>query len=296
MWIAAACASAFFAGITAILAKCGVRKTDSDIATAIRTVVVLLFAWLIVFASGAKQGIGDISPHSILFLVLSGLATCGAWLCYFKALSVGDVNKVVPVDKSGIILAVLAGIIFFRETASLPLKLLCVTLIAAGTFLMIERQSPSVNQNDPDIAHKKGYVWLPYALLSAAFAAATSVLAKVGLDGINANFGTAVRTIVILAAAWGIVAAKRKLTLVKSIPHHEAVFLILSGLSTGISWICYFYAIQTGPVSAVVPIDRLSILVTVLFARVVFQEKLSVRAMSGLACIVAGTVGLTAAG
>ncbi|MBR2694628.1 MAG: EamA family transporter [Thermoguttaceae bacterium] len=296
MWIAAACASAFFAGITAILAKCGVRKTDSDIATAIRTVVVLLFAWLIVFATGAKQRIGDLSPRPILFLVLSGLATCGSWLCYFKALSVGDVNKVVPVDKSGIVLAVLAGIIFFRETASLPLKLLCVALIAAGTFLMIERASPAESPNRSNNTPKNGYAWLPYAFLSAALAAATSVLAKVGLDGIDANLGTAVRTVIILAAAWGIVVTKRKLPLVKRIPRHEAGFLILSGLSTGISWICYFYAIQTGPISAVVPIDRLSILVTVLFARVVFREELSTRAMFGLACIVAGTVGLTAAG
>ncbi len=304
MWIAAAFASAFFAGITAILAKCGVRRTDSDLATAIRTVVVLLFAWLVVLITGAQQELPLLNGRTILFLTLSGLATCGAWLCYFKALSLGDVNKVVPAEKSGIVLAVIAGILFFGETAHLPLKLFCTALIAAGTVMMVEKRygrenaagSAALRHGPEPTPPKEPRTWLLYAFLSAVFAAATSLLAKIGLEETDANLGTAVRTVVILAAAWIVAGVRRKFRHIKEIPRDEILFLLLSGLSTGISWICYFYAIQKGPVSAVVPIDRLSILVSIVFARLVFKERLSLRGLLGLTLITAGTAGLTFAG
>lgn len=289
MWIAAACGSAFFGGITAILAKQGVRKCDSDIATAVRTVIVLLFAWAVTFAAGSSNGLGVLGGKTLLFLLLSGLATCASWLCYFKALSLGEVNKVVVVDKSGIILAVLAGILFFRETTHLPMKLFCTSLIGAGIFLMIEKEKSGIVKEE-----RRG--WLLYAFLSAVFAAATSLLAKIGLEGVDSNLGTAVRTIVIFAAAWGIVGAKGKLPLLKTVPRNEILFLLLSGVSTGISWLCYFFAIQKGSVSVVIPIDRLSVLVTVLFSRIVFQERLTRKGVFGLALLIVGTVGMTLTG
>lgn len=285
MWLLCACGSALFAGLTAILAKCGVRKTDSDIATGIRTFVVLGFAWGIVFLTGAWKGLGAVQGKTLLFLILSGLATGASWLCYFKALSLGEVNKVTAVDKSGIALAVIAGILFFHETAHWPRKLVCTALITAGALMMVGKLKTGS-------AHAEKRAWLFYAFFSAVFAAATSLLAKIGFAEIDANLGTAVRTIVILAMAWLIVGFRKKWALLKAVPRGEIVFLVLSGVTTGVSWLCYFYAIQKGEVSVVVPIDRLSLLVSVLFARFAFQERLSPKAAAGLFLMTAGTIGI----
>lgn len=282
MWLLAAVLSAFFAGVTSILAKCGIRKTDSDVATALRTAVVLVFSWLMVLLTGSFRTIGAVSGRSLLFLVLSGLATGASWICYFKALSLGDVNKVVPVDKSSTVLTVLLAIALFQETEHLAAELLGTALLGAGIFLMVEKKRGAAGARDGR--------WLPLAALSAVFAALTSILAKVGITGVESNLGTAIRTCVVLAMAWAIVFAKGEQTLVWTADRRELAFIALSGVATGASWLCYYYAIQNGSVSVVVPIDKMSILVSVLFSRLVFHETLSKRARLGLALMTAGTL------
>ena len=285
LWLVMAVLSALFAGLPAVLAKCGIKKTDSDIATALRTIVVLLFSWIMVFIVGSAKTITQIDGKSLVFLILSGIATGASWICYFKALSVGDVNKVVPVDKSSTILSVLLAIILFSETNNLPVKLIATALLAIGDFLMIEKK------NTDNKATKR--IWLPYAVGSAVFAALTSILAKVGISGVESNLGTAIRTGVVLVMAWGIVFAKGKQSQLKSIDRKELLFIGLSGLATGASWLCYYYAIQNGIVSVVVPIDKMSILVSVVFSYIVFHEKLSKKAFLGLLLMVCGTLAMT---
>lgn len=286
-WVTAAFASAFFAGITSILAKCGIRHTDSDVATAIRTCVVLVFAWAMAGISGSIGAIGAIPAKAWLFLTLSGLATGASWICYFKALSIGDVNKVVPVDKMSTVLAVLIAIVLFGETGNLAVKLVGTAVITLGTFLMIEKkQSVGVGQ-------KQDRTWLAYALGAAVFAALTSVLAKIGIEGVESNLATAIRTCVVLVMAWAIVVAKGKLEQVARIDPRELAFLAASGIATGASWLLYYYAIAAGQVSVVVQIDKLSIVVSVLFARLAFNEKLSHQSAIGLFLIVLDTAALT---
>ena len=282
IWLGAAILSAIFAGLTSILAKCGIKKTDSDLATALRTVVVLIFAWIMVFIVGSHSTIGDISITSLVFLVLSGLATGASWIFYFKALSVGDINKVVPIDKSSTILTVLLAIICFGETSNLVIKLIATVILAAGIFLMVEKK-----QAENKSEHKS---WMLYAVLSAVFAALTSILAKLGISGVESNLGTAIRTAVVLVMAWIIVFAKGKYKQIPMIEKNELMFIGLSGLATGASWLCYYYARQNGIVSVVVPIDKLSILVTIAFSYYVFKEKLSKKALLGLGLMVAATL------
>ena len=282
MWLTAAVFSAVFAALTAILAKCGIRKTDSDVATAIRTAVVLVFSWIMVFISGSAGSISQISAKSLIFLTLSGIATGASWICYFKALSLGDVNKVVPIDKSSTVLTVLLAIICFGETEHLAVKLIGTALLGVGTLLMVEKKQTE------NSASGKGY--LLYAVGSAVFAAATSILAKVGISGVESNLATAIRTAVVLVMAWLIVIIKGKLPQLKTLDKKELGFIALSGIATGGSWLCYYYAIQNGVVSVVVPIDKMSLLPTVIFSYFVFKEKLSKKAALGLALMLAGTV------
>ena len=279
MWVIFAVLSAFFAGVTSILAKCGIRKTDSNTATAIRTVVVLIFAWVMVFIIGSQSGITSIQPKSLAFLILSGLATGASWLCYFRALQLGDINKVVPIDKSSTVLTIILAFIILHEEIS-PLKGIALVLITAGTFLMIQKK---------DSTATKSKLWLMYALLSAFFASLTSILGKIGIEGVESNLGTAIRTGVVLVMAWAMVFITKKQSTIKDIPKSELGFICLSGLATGASWLCYYRALQDGPASAVVPIDKLSILVTVAFSYIVFKEKLSMKSSVGLVLIVAGT-------
>lgn len=289
MWIVMAVLSAFFAGITAILAKCGIRHTDSDVATAVRTVVVLLFSWLMVLVVGSGDTITQIDARSLLFLVLSGLATGGSWLCYFKALSLADVNKVAPVDKSSTILSVLLAMVLFSERNHLILKLAGTALLGVGIYLMIERK-PGADGARHDSR------WLIYAVLSAVFAALTSILAKIGIRNVESNLGTAIRTMVVLAVSWGIVAARGKLGQVRTIDRRELWMILLSGVTTGASWLCYYYAIGNGVVSVVVPIDKMSILVTVAFSWLFLGERLSAKAALGLALMLVGTVTIALCG
>ena len=284
MWLTAAVCSSVFAGLTSILAKCGIRKTDSDVATALRTLVVLLFSWVMVFIVGSAEGLKTISARSALFLVLSGLATGASWICYFKALSMGDVNKVVPIDKSSTVMSVLLAMVLFHETQHLAVRLICTALIGAGILLMVERKASTTDGKGP---------WMLYALLSAVFAALTSVLSKLGMTDVESNLATALRTGVVLVMALVIVLMKGKQGQLLHPDRKELGFIILSGLATGASWLCYYYAIQHGVVSVVVPIDKLSILVSIGFSYVVFKERLSRKGLLGLALMVIGTLGMT---
>lgn len=282
MWILYAIGSSFFAGITAILAKCGIKKTDSDVATAIRTIIVLIFSWIMVLVTGTIGGITSISGKTVLFLVLSGLATGASWLCYFHALQKGDINKVVPIDKSSTILTILLALIFLGEGLSYG-KALSVVLIGVGTMLMITKKETENKQSG-------SREWLVYAVLSAVFASLTAILGKIGIEGIDSNLGTAIRTTVVLVMSWMMVFVMGKTSEVKEIEKKELGFIMLSGLATGASWMCYYRALQEGPASVVVPIDKLSILVTIAFSWVVFHEKMTKKAMFGLICILVGTI------
>ena len=284
MWLIMAVLSAIFAGLTSILAKCGVKKTDSDVATALRTVVVVLFSWMMVLIVGSAESITDIGAKSLMFLILSGVATGASWICYFKALSIGNVNKVVPVDKSSTVLTVILAIILFGETNHLVVKLIGTVLLAVGIFLMIEKKQDEVKET------KTG--WLPYAIGSAVFAALTTILAKVGITGVESNLGTAIRTVVVLVMSWIIVLIRGKQKALKTLDKKELWFIALSGLATGVSWLCYYYAVQKGIVSVVVPIDKMSIVITIVFSYYVFKEKLSHKAFVGLLLMVIGTLAM----
>lgn len=285
MWLLFACGSAFFAGVTAILAKVGIRNTDSNVATALRTSVVVVFSWLMVFVTGAQRGMASIEPVTLLFLVLSGLATGASWVCYFRALQLGDINRVVPIDKSSIILTVVLAFVLLGEPVSW-LKGAALVMIGAGTLMMIEKKESAD-------AREKGGRWLVYALLSALFASLTSILGKAGITGIDSNLGTAIRTVVVLVMAWMIVFAQGKQGEIRGIDRRSWLFLVLSGVATGLSWLCYYHALQQGPASVVVPIDKLSILITVAFASLFMGERLSRKGAAGLALIVVGTLLMT---
>ena len=268
MWIIYAFASAFFAGVTSILAKCGIRKTDSNVATAIRTIVVLLFSWVMVFLVGSQATLSKLTGESLLYLVLSGLATGASWLCYFKALQLGDVNKVVPVDKSSTVLTILLAFFLLHEEITWQ-KAVGVAAIAAGTYLMIQKKEGSVR--------KSGKGWFLYAALSAVFASLTAILGKLGI---------------VLIMAWVVVFVTGNGPAVKKVPKNELSFICLSGLATGASWLCYYKALQDGLASVVVPIDKLSILVTIAFSYFALHERLSKKALLGLVLIVAGTLAM----
>lgn len=281
MWIMFAFGSALFAGLTAVLAKCGIRNTDSNVATALRTIVVLAFSWLMVFVTGAQSGMGSISMKTMVFLVLSGVATGTSWLCYFKALQLGNVNKVTPIDKSSTVLTMFLAFVLLGEELTW-MKAVAMVCIGIGTYMMIQKKQTEEKKED-----KK---WLLYAIGSAVFASLTSILGKIGISDINSNLGTAIRTIVVLVMAWIVVFVTRKQYTIKDIDKKSWIFLVLSGVATGGSWLCYYRALQTGPASVVVPIDKLSILVTIAFSYIVFREKLTAKAGIGLALIVAGTL------
>lgn len=277
--------SSVFAGLTSVLAKCGIKKTDSDVATAIRTMVVLVFSVLMAFITGSFKDIYTIGAKSVLFLILSGIATGASWICYFKALSMGDVNKVVPIDKSSTILSVLLAVMIFHETNNLFVKLIGTLLLAIGIFLMVEKQKSTA------VYEKRQ--WIIYAVLSAVFASLTSILAKIGIENVDSNLATAIRTCVVLIMAWLIVFAKGKQNQIKETDRKELAFICLSGIATGASWLCYYYAIQNGAVSIVVPIDKLSIVITVAFSYIVFKEKLTKKSFVGLCLMIIGTLVMT---
>ena len=287
MWVAFACGSAFFAGITAVLAKCGIREADSTVATAIRTIVVLAFAWVMVVGSSGQ--IGSIKPMTWAFLGLSGLATGASWLCYFKALQLGDVNKVVPIDKSSTVLTMLLAFLLLGEPLSW-VSVVAMALILAGTLMMVERKPIAAADATSTGAPAAGGSWLVFAVLSAVFASLTAILGKVGIEGVESNLGTAIRTIVVLVMSWVMVGVTGKAGEVRAVPRRELLFICLSGLATGASWLCYYKALREGLASVVVPIDKLSILVTIGFSRLVFDERLTARSGAGLALIVAGTL------
>ena len=284
MWILYAFGSALFAGATSILAKIGIEDVDSHVATALRTIVVLIFSWLMVFIVGSQSQLVDISIKSYIFLILSGMATGASWLCYFKALQLGDVNKVVPIDKSSTILTMVLAFIFLKEDITVPMVIGMIA-IGLGTYLMIQKKE----EEQKEVKNK---AWLIYAVLSAVCASLTSILAKIGIENVESNLGTAIRTIVVLMMAWLIVFLQKKHGQVKKISKKSLLFIGLSGIATGASWLCYYKALHDGLASIVVPIDKLSILVTVAFAYILLKEKLSKKSAAGLILITVGTLSL----
>lgn len=286
MWILLAFASALFAGITSILAKIGIKNTDSNLATAIRTVVVLLFAWFIVFATGAHQTFRLVDSNSIIFLILSGLATGGSWLCYFKALQLGEVNKVAAVDRFSVVLTMLLAFLLLGEAITWG-GIIAIVLITIGTYMMVFESAVQTDKAAPAFRNRK---WLIFALLAAIFASLQAILGKVGISDVDPNLGTAIRTVVVAILAWGIVLFRGKQREIRSIDKRSWLFLVFSGIVTGASWLCFYGALHSGPASVVVPIDKLSILVTVIFSIVVLKERLSKKSVVGLALLVAGTL------
>lgn len=284
MWIIFAFGSAFFAGLTAVLAKCGIKNTDSNVATALRTVVVLVFSWLMVFVAGSHKGISEINGKTMMFLILSGISTGASWLCYFKSLQHGDINKVTPIDKSSTILTMLLAFLILGEPISY-IGVGAMVVIGLGTWMMIQKK-------EGVMVERQNSSWLIYAVLSAVFASLTSILGKIGIEGIDSTLGTAIRTIVVLIMAWIVVFVTKKQGTIKSIDKKSWCFLGFSGVATGASWLCYYRALQDGPASVVVPIDKLSILVTILFSYVVFKERLNKKSAVGLVLIVVGTLSL----
>lgn len=282
MWVIFALLSAFFAGITAVLSKVGIKNVNSDLGTAIRTIVVFVFAWLMVFVVDAWDGITSITSKTLIFLVLSGLVTGASWLCYFKALKLGDVNKVAPIDKSSTVLTMILAFVFLGEKITI-LKGICIILIGLGTYIMIEKR-------ESDEKTGKNTEWLVWAILSAVFAALTSVLGKIGISDIDSTLGTAIRTFVVLIMSWIVVWVSKSQSGIKNITLRTLVFLVLSGITTGLSWLCYYKALQDGQASVVVPIDKLSILVTIAFSYIVLGEKLTKKSFCGLALLVCGTL------
>ncbi len=287
MWVVFAFGSAFFAGLTSILAKCGIKQTDSNVATAIRTVVVLIFSWIMVFLTGSQTTISSVGAKAWVFLILSGLATGASWLCYFRALQLGDINKVVPIDKSSTVLTMVLALILLGEGITW-IKGISILAIAFGTYLMIQKQE--TQHTEPE--RPKSNLWFVYAVLSAVFASLTAILGKVGISGVESNLGTAIRTCVVLLMAWVVVFVTGKQHTVRQVPKREFGFIFLSGLATGASWLCYYKALRDGLASVVVPIDKLSILVTIAFSYLVFKEKLNRKALAGLVLIVAGTLAM----
>ena len=284
MWFILACGSALFAGVTAILAKCGMAETDAHVVTALRTVVVLVFAWMIVFISGGVPDFASIEPHTFVFLILSGLSTGASWLCYFKALQIGDINKVIPIDKSSTILTMLLAALFLGENIN-GIKALAMVSMGIGTYLMIQKK-----EEQSPYKVKRG--WFFYAVASAIFASLTAILGKVGIEGIDANLGTAIRTVVVLMMAWLLVFVAKKQHTIRFIDRKSWCFILLSGVTTGASWLCYYRALQTGPASIIVPIDKLSLVITIAFSYFVFKEQLNKRSLLGLILIVGGTLSL----
>lgn len=284
MWLLFAFGSALFAGITSILAKIGVKNTDSNLATAIRTVIILIFSWIMVFIVGSFNTISDISFHTLLFLILSSLATGGSWLCYFKALQLGDVNKVTPIDKSSTVLTMVLAFIILNEYLSFT-KVIGMICIGIGTYMMIIKK-----EIDIDESNKPNKKWIFYAVLSAIFASLTSILGKIGIVGIESNLGTAIRTIVVLIMAWLVVFVTKKQNEIKNIDKKSWLYICLSGITTGMSWLCYYKALQDGQASIVVPIDKLSILITVAFSYLFLKEKLTTKSFIGLVIITIGTL------
>ena len=282
MWVIFAVCSAFFAGVTAVLSKVGIQNIKSNLGTAIRTIVVFFFAWLMVFVVGSGGEISGIGSKTLIFLILSGLATGASWLCYFRALKYGDVNQVAPIDKSSTILSMLLAFLFLHEGITC-FKVLCMALIGCGTYLMIEKREIEKQESGRSD-------WLLWAALSAIFAALTSILGKIGISDIDSTLGTAIRTFVVLIMAWVVVFVTKEQDDMKNITGKSALFLILSGITTGLSWLCYYKALQDGPASVVVSLDKLSILVTILFSRIVLKEKLSRKSLLGLILLVLGTL------
>ena len=298
-WLIFAAGAAIFAAMTTILAKIGLKNVDSHLATAIRTMVVLVFAWLMVFIVGSQREIWQTDSRTWVFLILSGLAAGGSWLCFFRALQLGNVNRVVPIDKSSTIMTMILAFIFLSEPMG-AVTVVGMGLMAVGTWLMIEFKKSAAMQAQPvaqssgqDIVQSNTHnrkSWIFFALLAAVFASLTAILGRVGIVNIEANLGTAIRTMAVVPMSWLMVFITKGQSKIKSIDRNSWVFLILSGVATGASWLLFYRALQLGSASLVVPVDKLSIVLTMGFARVFLGERFSKRSLAGLVLLTVGTL------
>ena len=283
LWLLYAIGAAVFAALTTILAKIGINNVDSHLATAIRTMVVLVFAWIMVFVVGSGGGIGYIQGRTWVFLVLSGLATGGSWLCFFRALQLGNVNKVVPIDKSSTILTMMLAFIFLREPVGL-VTAIGMVLMGIGTWMMLELKKADKSEE------KSGRSWLFYAVLAAVFASLVAIFGKIGVADMDANLWTAIRTMVVVPLSWIMVFMAGSHKQIGSVSRKSWIFLVLSGVATGASWLFFYHALQLGNASHVVPIDKLSIVLTMGFARLFLGERFSRRSIVGLGLLTVGTL------
>lgn len=285
MWLILAFLSAVFAAMSTVLAKLGEKDIDSTFATFLRTGVVLVFSWMIVFMTGTVSQIGQIEKSAWIFLVLSGLATGGSWLCYFRALQLGNAGSVAAVDKTSTVLTVILAFIIFDEKVT-AVRIGAIVLMLAGALLVAYDGGKNRNSDNKSVKRQ----WILYAALSAVFAALTSVLAKLGIKGLDSNLATAVRTVVVLAMSGMMIPIKSRGKQLAVPKGKQALTLVLSGVATGGSWLCYFNALQTGQASVVVPVDKLSIVLIAVFSRLFLKEKLSAYTVAGLAAVTVGTL------
>lgn len=278
MWIINAFLSAIFAGMTSILSKMGLEDISSHYVTALRTSVVLVFTWVMYYVTGSSmQGINS---YNFMFIVLSGFATGASWLCYYRALSLADVSQVVPIDKLSTFLTMIFAFVIFHEEVTW-VKVVCIFMMFIGTYLMQKRPQKELN-------HDKR--WLIYAFLSAIFASLTAILAKIGIENVDSQTVTALRTIVVVIMAWIVVFVTKSYSPIALLNKKQLKAIFFSALATGLSWLCYFAALKEGPASIVVPIDKLSIVISILFAYFVLNEKQSIKTILGLICIVISTL------
>lgn len=285
MSIILALLAALFASFTAILAKIGIEKVDSNLATAVRTVVVVIMAYLMVAITGQTDSIFNISMKSYIFLILSGLTTGMSWLCFFKAIQIGDVSKVVPIDKASVVLTILLSFIILGEPAT-AFVVSGGIIISIGTFVLIGKEKKNDRKKKKGF-NTKSYIFL--AVLSAVFAALTNILAKIGIEDVDSNVATFIRTVVIILFAWGIVFFQGTFKELKNISKKSYLFLLLSGAATGLSWLCYFAALALGKVSIVNPIDKFSVVLTMVLSFIILKEKPTKNTIAGAILITIGT-------
>lgn len=283
MSIVLAILAAVFAALTSILAKIGIKNVDSNLATAIRTIVVVIMALIVVLITGQFHAVFDVEGQALIFIVLSGITTGLSWLFFFKALQIGDVSKVVSIDKSSIVMTIILSFIILQEPTT-PLVIAGGVIIAIGTFLLIGKNNSGKKEK-----FSQSYIFL--AILGAVFAALTSILAKIGINNeVDSNVATFIRTIVIIIFAWAIVFFQGTVKQMKDITKKSYLFLGLSGMATGFSWLCYFAAIAIGKVSVVAPIDKFSVVITIILSFFILKEKPTRNTMFGAIVITVGTV------
>ena len=305
MWLAAAFLSAVFSAMATLLIKQFVKETDSTLATALRTGVVLVIAWIIAAQAGALRDICAISRKCLLYIVLSGVSTALSWLFYYRALTKGDADKVMAIEKSSILVTLSAAVVLFGEHSHLPVKLTGMCVIAAGLYLLLKPAASEQEAARSPAPKTDSSGWLPYAFLAAMFSALNTIFAKLGVTGMSSSLATALNTSVVLPVVWAVVLLEAKTgfgrernskSLFSTVSGKEAFWIAVSGLTTGICWLCYYYAVKYGPITVVVPVNKLSVPIAVLYSHFVFGEQMKPRERAGMTGIVCGMLAVAVLG